>query len=531
MHKSLRALTCFAIGTFTAMAHAGLFDKGFSHPACPENVFVRKSDGYLIDVDSSKAARNLQPSFFGFNVEWIEFQLSLWDSARARARAELVDALKAFPGAVYRYPGGGDGAANHVNWREAEQPRGDRKKSARAGWTPPIAFDFGPDEYLDFVAEVGGTAWYIANLYGREQGEQPSSVMASEASALAAKLAARRTAGKPSVFRWELGNELDRHTVRWRPEKLTQVARDVALAIRAVDAKSTFVISQQEYPAMSKEGFTSAQYNRDTAARLKGLVDEYAIHIYYDGNGAQPPLPQKLLGLCAAIADAKSVRTQDESVRFWITEHAQVPQGMWSGGGINKAAWKGTASLQAAVSTADMLISASQIPEVQGAYIHTLHATDGPWPMFHQSADKARLWPGAVFLATRILRESMLPVVLPTQTHSRSQSGYDGGYDTHAVAMTDEARQRYALWAVNRSKSSATTSVRIPALRGQSIKASVVALSDTQLEANNYASPDRLRPLASSVQLSFDKEGVAAITLPPQAVYTLRLDLRAAVEK
>jgi alpha-L-arabinofuranosidase len=506
-------------GLMPLAAYAGLFEGEIPHGACPDNAFVARSDAYGIDVDSARLQRRLQGSFFGFNVEWVEFQRSFWDSASGRVRSDLIEALRPFAGAVYRYPGGG--IANHTDWSEGELPREQRRKVVREGWTPPMALEFGVQEYLDFVAEVGGNAWYVANLYGRESGELPAASMAAEAGALARKLAALRVAGKPPILRWELGNEMDRGVFLWPADKLASVANSVAQAVRKADPQAKFLVVQQEYPTLYKQGISQSEYNRALAKAVRSSVDEYAAHIYYDDGGSALSLPKMLSTMCLAIADARAARPDLKISPFWITETARVPEGIYEKNG--KRVWPQTGNLQSAISVADFYISAAQIPEVQGAFLHALHGTDGPWPMFHASRDNSRLSASVVFLAATILRESMLPLVLNTKTSSRNQGSYNGGYDLHAVVMTDEFRQNYSMWAINRSGVETVTSLRIPALRQQTLSARLTVLADAQLMANNMASAERLRPRSETLALNFDAEGKTFIRVPPQAVYTLQL--------
>ncbi len=122
---------------------------------------------YEVTADTFTTIRKLQPEFFGFNIEWVEFQLSLWDSATQRVKPDAVEFLKALPGAVYRYPGGT--VSNYFEWRNAIGDVRLRKAQSAVPWTgPPLVVQFGLVEYLKFVQSVGGRPWYVLNLYGSQ---------------------------------------------------------------------------------------------------------------------------------------------------------------------------------------------------------------------------------------------------------------------------------------------------------------------------------------------------------------------------
>ncbi len=122
---------------------------------------------------------------------------------------------------------------------------------------------------------------------------------------------------------------------------------------------------------------------------------------------------------CASRARRRPLVRRGQSHPVWMTEHnARVPENAWTKPDW-KALWPETANLQAAISVADMLIATAQMPEVKGGMVHALHASDGPWPMFHRSRDGNHIYPSAVFYALQMLRTSMLPEVLHTVQERR----------------------------------------------------------------------------------------------------------------
>lgn len=161
-----------------------------------------------IEADAVRRVRKLQPSFFGFNLEWLEFQGGIWDASTQRVPPSVIALFKEFPGAVYRFPGGAN--SNHLDWHDAVGPVDGRPERKQVAWMNPVRALFGPDEYLRFVKAVDGQAWYVANLYGSLSKEDAAPKLADDAGQLASHLKSREGEGLPPILRWELGNELDR---------------------------------------------------------------------------------------------------------------------------------------------------------------------------------------------------------------------------------------------------------------------------------------------------------------------------------
>lgn len=481
--------------------------------ACPPQLQVKSGATSAITVDSGQTLRHLAPEFFGFNLEWVEFQMSLWDAPSGKVRADVADWLRAFPGAVYRYPGGT--IANSLNWQDTVGDPAKRPLRKFVNWTEPFQARFGLDEYLKFVRDVNGQAWYVANIYGDSNGETSPQALAMQAGQLSEYLARKRQDGLPGILRWELGNELDRGEYRWLPEKLASTAKLAVGEIRRGDPQAKFVSLMQEYAAQGDTGIGASQYNRRLAAALRQQAGEYAMHAYYDGKPGGQPVPNRAKAICEAVADARSV-APNRTPAIWLTEHARVPPNAWVDPNW-KNSWPRTGDLEAATGVADMLIAAAQIPEVQGAFVHALHGTDGPWPLFHREKSGG-MHPGAVYWALRILRDSMLENVLPTRTSSPNDSRYDGGYDMRTVVMADAERRKYSIWAVNRSGQSVTARLGIPAVRNMTLTGKHAWLSDENVRANNYLDGRRVLPTEQPIELTFDQAGSTIVTLPPYSV-------------
>ncbi|MEQ1558609.1 MAG: hypothetical protein ABL933_06655 [Methyloglobulus sp.] len=487
---------------------------------CSASVLVKTSKENTIKVESTQPIRQLFPEFFGFNLEWVPFQESLWDKKIGKMHPQLFQWLSAFPGAVYRYPGGTD--SNTLQWHDTVGLAAQRPTRQFVTWMEPFTANFGVDEYLKFIKDVNGQAWYVVNIYGGVKGEAEPQQLAEQAGQLSKYLAQKKAEGLPGILRWELGNELDRAEYHWSPEKLAKTAQMAAKEIKRNDNHAQFVALVEDYPAQADVGISPSQYNRKLVKNLQDQVSEYAIHLYYDGKPGGLSVPLKLNALCDAVADAKFMMPSVKPL-IWLTEHARVPPNAF----VNpdwKSDWPKTGDLEAAIGVADMMIAAAQIPEVQGAFVHALHGSGGPWPLFHKD-NQGNLYPGAVYWALRILRDAMLENVLPTLTSSTNNSDYDGGYDLRTVVMTDADHKKLSLWAVNRSGQALTAHLASVGMKDTKLPGKHVWISDNNIRANNYMDAKHVQPIEHPVDLVFDKAGIATITLPPYSVSTFMLNM------
>lgn len=518
--KLLRVMRPIGRPVQSAAALAVLFAAAGTADAavCPSVVKPVAGSTYEVSVNSSTTVGKMPPEFFGFNVEWVEFQMSLWDAANQRVKPDAVEYLKAFPGAVYRYPGGTE--ANYFEWKNAIGDVASRKPQRAVTWTGPMVAKFGLVEYLNFVQSVKGQPWYVLNLYGSLAGERPAAEMAKEAGGVAAFFHQQALAGKPRMFRYELGNELDRAPYMWRPEKYTSVAGAALAAVSAADPGVPGAAISQDYDASWQlYGITGAAYNRYVAQNLKPRTTEFVSHRYYDGPPWGPPVPHEIQQECGSInALGLGLLTPPA---MWITEHAKTPESTPDDPNWQKN-WPHTADLSAAISISDTLIAFAQIPEVYGAFTHALHATSGPWPMFHPNTTGGVV-PSAVYWGMRMLREGMLDEVVATRTISANQSGFAGGYDFRAAGFANLARNKFSVWMINRAKAPVRVKLTMPALAGYSIYSTASILSSSDPSINNYGGVSRISPRKVGLKLVFDGAGTTYLDVPANAVMTVAL--------
>ena len=483
-------------------------------PACLAAIAMPRAGSNKIQADASRNARTLEPSFFGFNLEWLEFQLGVWDGTTRNVLPGVTDIFRKFPGAVYRFPGGTN--ANHLDWRDATGSAGTRPPRKQVAWLGPVRADFGVDEYLQFVKAAGGQAWYVANLHGSLDMATAPAQLASSAGQLAAHLHQRARDGFPPVLRWELGNELDRAQYKWPPEKLAHVALQVADAIAHNTPNAKFVHLQQEYPAQADKGFSAARYNKELRTPLAKLAPEFALHFYYDGPPDAPPVDYFLKQLCQVVDSAKA---EGSPGNIWVTEHGRVPNGFWAK--TPKELWPATANLEAAISQADMLIALAQVPQVQGAFAHALVAAESPWPLLHRRSN-GTMEPSTTLLGMTVLRQSMLPGVLPAAQTSDGSGTLGARYAVRSAVLADSPRNNFTVWSVNRSSKAQTLEFELKNVATTVRYQDGNSLSDAQVSANNYQPGSRLVITSDQVKAVANGEASWLIQLPPNSVSALR---------
>ena len=496
-----------------AAAIVGILIAGGSAVAC-ESGYPIVAPGLPAVSTTGAEVHRMFPDFFGFNLEILAFQASLWDKDKARPYADVLNFLSAFPGAVYRYPGGT--VANAFNWRGAVGPLGLRPPQQLATWAPAAPVSFGIKEYLDFLRNVKGEGWFVVNIYGALGVEKSAATLAGDAGDLARYLRTEWGKGSNSLLRsLEFGNELDRTPVFWPPQKYVERAREIMQAMRPLPDDVQTVAMAQDYDALkTRLNITAVDYNKYVSTELGKLSTTFSAHVYYDGRPWGMPIPAMLRTVCR-LHDSLPL-----GHNVWVTEHGRTPKGTpedpnW------KRNWSQTADMGAAISVADMTIALTQYSNIQGTMSHSLVGS-GPWPMFHRTTVPGHLLPSAVLLSLRLMRESMGDIVLVSASQSGNTSGYEGGYDVRGTVFVNAAHDTYSAWLVNRGAAT-DISLQIPAMASHKCDARQASLSSHDETADNANGEMRIMPVNRTIRVDFDSDGKARIALPEHSVVTVKM--------
>jgi hypothetical protein len=484
------------------------------YPAHSEDVYVHAGD--------NAARSSLPPYFISFNMNSITFEMHYWDAANRRVRPEVTQAMRAFPGAIYRYPGGL--IANGFDWDGATGKPGQRRPQKNVEWHDGAAVQFGPAEYFDFLKEVGGRSWYVLNLLGWDAQTLYKERDSSELAGSNQRLANYRHEHEQPVSDWphyyHLGNELDRSEYQWPTEKYVQRSLDSARAVRTTDPTARFVpfLRDFDWHYRGRPGTSTAKdFARDVLTALPDLQD-YSLQVYYDRPSEEGKtfdvewrsrLIRNIIGYTTSL--------RGRPYRVWLTEHAKakpesapLPYRLATTSGISGA-----------ISSVDFLIAMTQQPEVQGVFWHALGGGHW-WDLFRSNA--SAIEPTPVYWALRLLRENMTGEVLRTTTRSTNASRYEGGYDVRSVLLRNAQTGEVTLWAINHASETRSVAIDSP-LPGDgnvSVAAGYVAARwpDKAVEHEmdiQRESPDHF------ISQKLDARGQLNITLPARAVSVIRI--------
>lgn len=487
----------------------------------PRAVQVRPSKQVRIDVDLHSVARSAAPdTLFGFNVPWMNFQRGYW--RQGQVRPEVIDWLKPFRGAVYRYPGGS--WSNSFEWKEAVGPL--ESRALQYTYSGPTKAEFGFGEFLDFVKAVEGVPLVTTNLKGTRKTPW-NDAEASRSNAEWVQYAVQREgkAGdgghspfcqegkKCPVEWWELGNELDWGEEAWTGEQYASRARAVGQAMKKIDPGISLIAHTASSPWSAKRTVgtkeKASEFDRAVGRGLGDITYGYAYHPYYDGMSV-PAVNDYM------VRAANNLAVANAPPRIFITEHGRWPSrpkfGKW------QTNWVQTGNLGGAVATADYLLSQTMIPNVQATMWHALGAL-GPWQLFYLDPDTDELFPSVVYWGLRVLREGLLDDAMNVNVSSPNTTGYRGGYDVRAVFMREGAGTRYSLMTVNRSAREQQARLSIPQWAGRSVNARQYYITGANgKEANVKEDKDRVVMQDRPIVIRFDAKGEASVDLPAISV-------------
>jgi alpha-L-arabinofuranosidase len=496
--------------------------KGITQTQCPTPIHIEPNNEASIFVDTNQNLRKVWPSFFGFNVDLTSFESDFWDNDLQKVKPELLEWLRAFPNAVYRYPGGT--SSNYLNWSSSVGPRNKRTPQKLVDYRAAKAVNFGFDEYMSFVKNVGGSAWVIVNLKGDFEKESTKEEIGSSAGQWASY--ATNKYGAQAILRWELGNEL--YIEKWAPQKYADRANKAITEMsKSIGKDHVFVAMLEDY---KKEpyypGLLSSQYNSTIAEKIDPYVSEFALHEYFDSVAFkakvfEDSVQHRLNYICQTINDIKNARST-ANVGLWVTEFARWPP--YANGQPWNTQWWLSSTLGAGIGVADFMIGAVQLPEVKGAFIHTLASNTGPWALFHTNKQN-QLYPSVIYWTLRMFREHMQDYVLSTKTYSPDTSGYGGGYDIRSVALTDASRTKIALWVINRSNIDKKVKLVIPSLSGKLLKGSQTYMTDSDINATDRDNKDRLLPVTRQKEIRLNTQGNGIIEIPRNSAGVLEFSV------
>ena len=460
----------------------------------------------------------LPRTLYSFNMRFNLFEKELFNTPTWQVKSPITSKLVPMPGVFYRYPGGI--LANHFEWEKAVLPRSQRESLRASGESPNVYPFFGPSEYLNWMKQVKGTAWWTLNLLGKGDVENPIELPSSTMAQSNKNLAKYLKANYPVQTQWlyQLGNELERNHYEWSHAKYVTRSRDTINAIKTVDPSAKFVAFLREFDWKYKynnAGTTSTaeSYIKDVMTGLP-MVNDFSLHFYYDGKlsptGAYVTVPNMLEKVQEALKMAKTARAANYKV--WITEHSKR---IMLSGGVSP----NPNALDAGLSVADFLVAMTQVREVQGAGLQALQGS--PRTTFMPDTLKGT----PAFWALRILETQPHDRVLASRTFSPNKNGYPGGYDVRANGFVDATGTKLAVQAINRHNQPTTLLIKYEPFMSKTKKMKHYYLAgtagaDPATIAQNYV----LASAPAFVTKVFSSGGGLIVTLPPSSVSTVTFE-------
>ena len=379
------------------------------------------------------------------------------------------------------------GGANEIDWQQCAGAVASRKPQKVASWMPPVPCRFGIKEYEKAVDALGLTrSWHVANLVGVEFQVAPVERMAQVAGQRATHT--REMAGKGREIHWELGNEVERGRYPWSTAEIIARMTSVGEAIRKADPAVKLVAPVLEYrPANIANEY---EYNGAVIRAMKPLVQDFALHTYYENPPEGPSLHNRLTYI-RRLTD--QIRKQVPQGMLWVTEHARWPKGSPSDGNRWRNNWYQTTDVDGVLATADFLVGMSQIDGVAGAMWHGLRA--GPWNFLDVDAD-ARISAGQMAKLFEFLSAQLgdrLPVPAATTVGVMSRAGGQG--ELRASAFVSPGRKdQLAVVVVNRGRDAMRFDLRIkgvaPSVTRQGVASFSPAVGQASIQQKSTSGGD-----------------------------------------
>jgi hypothetical protein len=458
---------------------------------------------------------SLPDTLLGLNVNFLTFQEH--HAPDGRVDPAVVRWLADVPGLVYRYPGGL--VANTFDWEAAKGPFARRPKRRTLGRVAAAPVAFGPDEYLEFLRAVRGQSWYVLNLMGWSEDAVPNELPLDLVADSAGRLAAwRRSVDKTTEVRYyQLGNELDRADYEWPVDKYVQRCAAVIKSVLAADPSARLVPFVRDFDWRYRRrpgSSTSLEFLREVLKSLPQCTD-YSMNVYYDAprQGRRTDIAFRTQSV-RRIVDAANELPAPAARGLWITEHArQLPQDRRAGG-IDD-----TSGIDGAVSSADFLTTVAAWPEMRGAFWHALGG--GKWSLFSDGPGAPK--PTAVYWALRLLNQHREGRVLASTLAGENTSGYAGGYDLRAMALSPADGSVTILWLTNRAAEPCALRIVRKAHALRQANMSLARVTGTGSAEDPTAVDVHLAP--SPVSLAIDSSGACVVDVPARSVCVLRLSI------
>jgi len=475
-----------------------------------------------IEVGTAVLRASVPDHFLSFNLNSVSMDSDHWSDAAGALRPDLVAAMRAFPGAYLRYPGGN--LSNHFASDWAVGPVADRRPQRLVEHAAALPVRFGPREYLDLVAAAGARSWYTLNLVGWDAEQYGVERPSAEVAAANGRLAELRRQFDPTRGpRWyHLGNELDRNRYQWPVERYVQRCRETMAAVRAADPESRFVAFLRDFDLGWRAAGGPAHGIDHAAKVLAGLpeVSDASLQVYYDraaGEGQRSDLGWRWRLIDRFVTALP--RRAGRPVALWITEHAQA-RDLQAREGPRRMKLATTSGIGGAVASADFVLGALRRPVIQATF---WHAVGGGvwWDLFEPGPGTLR--PTPAYHAFRLLREHLAGAVVDCEVRSSDGGTYAGGYDVNTAVLQDAPRH-WTVLVANRAPVPADLTLVLPDVADRRLRAALHTVSAAAAASGDPGGElQAVTEQAAPFTITADRASRVTAVVPARCVAALRL--------
>ena len=445
-------------------------------------------------------------SSFGFTVDWFQFQNGFF--RHGKVRQEVVDWLKPFKGALYRYSGG-----NTFEWKKAIGPIS-KRKSIYANYQGLAHPEFGPSEFFDLMKKVEGKAVILLNVTDNKNGGKNNSAMTNDNINYLEWLSTNEPGcvggSNCPIYYFELGNEVDwEKQLKWSASQYTERVLPLIKDAKAKFPLIKFAVVGKTAPWDGEVDSEGRKFDTEVSANLASHIDAVTIHPYYDGYPV--PVMESYINKLA-----KTYKLHNPTVRILVTEHGRWPSmpivGNW------EKNWYLASGSGGAISTADFTLMSMANPNIEGAMWHTISAR-GPWQLFHLNNKDDSVYPSAVYWSLRTLQEGFLEDIVEVTPALVKGTSYKGGYDMRLVAMQNKLGQ-ISLMGVNRNAGVKALNIKIKNVNFDRAKTSISTMQADVVGTDNTEENQNKFQMRTSFG-NYSSITPSLICIPPRSTFSI----------
>ncbi|GAB6194942.1 hypothetical protein [Lysobacter xanthus] len=276
--QGARNLIVYAVATGTdgkavfdsVQVSAAPRNAGASAPARPAATPGDATADAEISIDTRRSLRQVPPTLFGTNAEWIFDGQGLWSARDGKLDADAVALTRQLSPTLIRFPGGVFSDTYH--WRNGIGPQAQRPVTAHYPGGPQSRHSFGIPELVELSNAVGAQLLLTVNAGTGTPTEAADWV------------AYMKRSGSAPVRYWEVGNELYmKDDLSGASMTADEYARRFALfagAMRKVDPTIKIgAIGGLNYGSYSF--IDDPEWTRRVLSRNAGQIDFLAVHNAY----------------------------------------------------------------------------------------------------------------------------------------------------------------------------------------------------------------------------------------------------------